>query len=362
MQVGLYIHIPFCASKCFYCDFLSFPKKEAQEESLKEDVVVKSIFIGGGTPTVLPPLLLDKILRAVLTYFKIEPYAEWTIEANPGTLDREKIQVLSNYPITRVSLGVQSTHDHLLRHMGRTHTFHDFHKSLQMIRQSTNWQVNADLMFAIPHQTEEDFRKTLETMTDYQLEHLSIYALIIEEGTRFGELYNSGNLETISDEMDRRMYHWARQYLASKGYHQYEISNWAKPECECRHNKLYWQTEPYLGLGLGAHSLFEHRRYYNENNMKSYIKAQGDLTLLRYEEEVLTQKMEMQEYMFLGLRLVEGIAISDFKERFKVDLWQVYGQVLDKWIEYKVLAQNKERVYLTPYGMDVCNEVFASFL
>ena len=376
MPIGLYIHIPFCASKCYYCDFLSFKRHEKQEayvdaliqemEQTKKDLVsgttIKSIFIGGGTPTVLPPLLLDKLLKAVVSCFNIEPDAEWTIESNPVTIDIEKLQVLRKYPITRISLGLQSTHDDLLRKIGRIHTFKDWEESIRLIKQHTSWEINTDLMFALPGQTEEAFLETLNTVTAYDIDLLSVYALIIEEGTTFYKLYEEGKLEVASDELDRRMYHTAQRYLNDKGYIQYEISNWSKLGKSCKHNAIYWQLEPYIGIGLGAHSLMNHARYYNETNMEAYLSAAGNLSLLRKEEEQLTKEMAMQEYMFLGLRLLQGIDTLAFERRFGESVWQVYNEQLTKWIKYNVLVKDKERIYLSPYGLDVCNEVFASFL
>lgn len=376
MPIGLYIHIPFCASKCYYCDFLSFKRHEKQEayvealikemEQTKKDLAagttIKSIFIGGGTPTVLPPLLLDKLLTAIMQNFTLEADAEWTIEANPGTLELEKIQVLNKYPITRISLGLQSSHDQLLKKIGRIHTFRDWEENIKRIKEYTSWQINTDLMFALPGQTLEAFLETLEAVTAYEIDHLSIYALIIEEGTTFYELYEAGRLQVASEELDREMYHVAQCYLKEKGYMQYEISNWAKPGKECRHNEIYWKLEPYIGIGLGAHSFMEHMRYFNEMDMDKYLLAEGNLSLLRKEEERLTKVMAMQEYMFLGLRRLEGINVRAFEKRFGENIWEVYGEVLSKWIKYDVLVKDKERIYLSPYGLDVCNEVFASFL
>lgn len=376
MEIGLYIHIPFCTSKCFYCDFLSFPKEDMQEayinalvkeienygKMLDSTVVIKSIFIGGGTPTVLPPFLLDKLAAAIVANFKLSPSLEWTIEANPGTLTKEKVEVIAKYPINRMSMGLQTTHDHLLKKIGRRHTFKDWEESLNLIKTYTNCAVNADLMFALPGQTLEEFKDTLETVTQYGLDHISVYALIIEEGTCFGKLYEEGKMEEVPEELDREMYHFAQSYLEEKGYHQYEISNWAKPNKECQHNLIYWHRVPYIGLGLGARSLFDNIRYANEENLKKYIEVAGEISKIRYEEESLTKEMCMEEYMFLGLRLLEGISESDFEKQFGQSVWNIYKAQLDKWMKYNILVKEKEYIRLTKYGLDVCNEVFSSFL
>lgn len=376
MEIGLYFHIPFCASKCYYCDFLSFPKPKEQErylealleeikktsESLPVDTSIQSIYIGGGTPTVLPPILLDRLMESITAHFKLEKHCEWTIEANPGTIDKEKLAILNQYPITRISLGLQSTHDNLLKAIGRIHRFEDWVESIKLIRKYTQWAINTDLMFALLDQSLEDFKKTLETVVTYDLEHLSIYALIIEEETHFGELHQRGELKEVSDDLDRDMYHYAVQYLNKCGYIQYEISNWAKPDHSCRHNMIYWRCEPYVGLGLGAHSLYGGRRYYNEENLELYIKAKGNLDKLRYEEEIMTPKACMEEYLFLGLRLIEGIDVEDFEKRFGTSVFQVYKKPIEKWMRQGILLQDGTRLYLSTYGLDVCNEVFASFI
>lgn len=376
MQIGLYFHIPFCASKCYYCDFLSFPKQKEQErymeallqeiektsESLPLETSVKSIFIGGGTPTVLPPFLLDRLMKAIVTHFKLEPSCEWTIEANPGTIERDKIEVLRKYPITRISLGLQSTHNDLLKSIGRLHRFEDWEESIRLIKAYTSWQINTDLMFALPNQSFEAFKETLETIVKYDLEHLSVYALIIEDGTTFGDLYEEGKIKEVPEELDRKMYHYAQTYLKEQGYTQYEISNWAKEGYECKHNLVYWQCEPYIGLGLGAHSLYDGKRFYNEENLEKYIEAAGDLKKLRHDEEILTPKMMMEEYIFLGLRLLSGIDEIAFEEKFGQSIWDAYPYQLNKWIKQGALVHDKKRIYLSHYGLDVCNEIFSSFL
>ena len=376
MQIGLYFHIPFCASKCYYCDFLSFPRQKEQEryiealiceiektsESLPQETSIKTIFIGGGTPTVLPPFLLERLMKAITANFKLEPYCEWTIEANPGTLEEEKIKVLKKYPITRISLGLQTTHNRLLKAIGRIHQFEDWIESIELIRKHTHWHINTDLMFALPGQSLEDFKETLQTVAAYNLEHLSVYALIIEEGTKFGTLFEQGDLKEVPEELDRKMYHEAQAYLAKQGYEQYEISNWAKPGHQCQHNLVYWHCEPYLGLGLGAHSFFDGKRFYNEEKLEAYVEAAGDLNKLRYEEEIVTPKAAREEYIFLGLRLIKGIDTKDFKKRFGDSIWAFYPEQLKKWTTQGLLIQDGDRLYLNDYGLDVCNEIFASFI
>ena len=376
MRIGLYIHIPFCHSKCNYCDFLSFSNQAAQVsyvEALISEIkatgsklgkayTVQSIFIGGGTPTVLPPLLLDKVCTAVTSSFQVEEEAEWTIEANPGTLTKEMIQVFNNHPITRISMGLQTTDNKLLKKLGRIHTFEEWQESVRLLQTGTSCDISTDLMFALPGQTLEGFQKSVQEVSEYGLAHLSLYALIIEEGTPFGDWEAKGELQRADEEVDRQMYHWAQAYLKTKGYHQYEISNWAKKGKESRHNSLYWERIPYLGVGLGAHSFFEETRYHNVTDMKSYIELKGNPEALKREVEPITSQMAMEEFLFLGLRMTKGISLSKFEKLFGKSLWAVYPNQLKKWIDYNVLVQNKDSLFLSDYGMDICNEVFTSFL
>jgi len=376
MKIALYIHIPFCVSKCYYCDFLSYSKstlqasytdaliKEIQNHAKKlgKTYSVKSIFIGGGTPTVLPPLLLDRICEAITCYFRLDVGAEWTIESNPGTITKDIISVIKTYPITRISLGLQSTHNRLLKAIGRIHTFAEWEQSFYLLKEHTTCDINSDIMFALPTQTMNEFKDTLKKLTDFSLDHLSLYALIIEEGTKFGDLYNKGELKLVDEVIDREMYHYAKDYLKEIGYKQYEISNWAKEGKACKHNILYWEREDYIGIGLGAHSFFENIRYHNEDNLEKYIEMDGNLSLLKLEEESITREMAMQEFMFLGLRMTKGISMQSFYKTFGVDIFDVYKSQLDKWIKHHILVKSKDDIALSDYGMDVCNEVFSSFL
>jgi oxygen-independent coproporphyrinogen-3 oxidase len=376
MKIGLYIHIPFCVSKCHYCDFLSFPKSELHgvyTEVLIKEIknyakvlgslyTVKSVFMGGGTPTMLPPLLLAAICEAVTDSFHLEPDAEWTIEANPGMISKDILQVIKTYPINRVSLGLQSTHNRLLKVIGRRHTFEDWEKSIDSLKQQTNCAINTDLMFAIPSQTILEFEQTLQQVGKYELDHLSVYGLILEEGTRFWDLYHQGQLELVDELTDREMYHYAKNYLNAMGYKQYELSNWAREGKTCKHNILYWQREEYIGVGLGSHSFLNHTRYHNETDIQKYVEMNGNLNLLKQEQEYITQKMAIEEFMFLGLRMTEGVSLQNFKELFREDLLNVYKSQLNKWIKHGVLVKNKDRICLSDYGMDICNEVFSSFL
>lgn len=376
MKIGLYVHIPFCHSKCYYCDFLSFANNHLEgeyvEALIKELInygkiiqgvhTIKSIFIGGGTPTVLSPFLLEKVCLAIEKSFKLEPDVEWTIEANPGTLTKGHVDVLKNSGVNRVSLGLQACQDTLLKSIGRIHTFKEWEQSVCDLIEGGINNINTDLMFTLPQQTLKDWEKSLKIVTSYPINHISAYSLIIEEGTKFERIYSKGQLILPTEEEDRKMYELAKSYLKDKGYQHYEISNWAKCGKECKHNILYWKQESYIGVGLGAHSYFEGRRYSNEQQLKQYIAHQGDLSQIQKESEQVTTQMSQEEFMFLGLRLLEGISLNEFKNKYGLTLEEVYGKQIKRWIKEKALVQNKDRLYLSDYGVDISNQIFASFL
>ncbi|MGL4739068.1 MAG: radical SAM family heme chaperone HemW [Cellulosilyticaceae bacterium] len=376
MRIGLYVHIPFCKMKCHYCDFLSFPKHhdyESYVEALCQELAnygkrvlgvhtISSIFIGGGTPTVLPPFLLEKIGQTINASFTLEPDLEWTIEANPGTIVEEHAVVFKRIGINRVSLGLQAMQPCLLKKLGRIHSLDAWDESITILRKHGIKRINTDLMFSLPGQTLEDWQQTLSYVVDHDISHISAYALIIEEGTPFYDAYERGELILPDEEVDRQMYHYAQSYLGERGYEQYEISNWAKEGEACRHNILYWQQGNYIGAGLGAHGYLEGKRYHNTTDMSSYIDARGRYDVLVVEEEVITKQMAMEEFMFLGLRMRSGVDALDFNVRFGQTLMEVYGDVIEGWIKEKALIHHNERVYLTDFGLDIANQVYASFL
>lgn len=376
MELGLYVHIPFCYAKCKYCDFLSFTSNDqissyiealikeikAYSTVLKEEYIIKTIFIGGGTPTVLSPLLFSKLCEAIVLHFNLSKDVEWTIEANPGTLTKELVRTFKRYPINRISLGLQAVQEDTLKKLGRIHTFNDWEKSINLLFENDITNINTDIMFALPGQKLFDLEYTLESITHFDIKHISAYALTIEEGTPFDKLCQQGKLILPDEDEDRQMYHFIKTFLASKGYEQYEISNWAKDGKYCKHNISYWIREPYIGVGLGAHSFFDNVRYSNETKLSEYIYAKGNLSLLQKDKELITYDKAIEEYMFLGLRLTEGILVKDFKERFKKDIYSIYKDELSKWIKLGALAKEKGRIYLSDYGVDISNQVFSSFL
>lgn len=374
--MGLYVHIPFCKKKCLYCDFPSFGNMEGRHEqyvcALEQEILkraqhdqnfqISSVFFGGGTPTVLSKEQLERLMMKIKKSFFLVKDAEITIEANPGTIEKEKAEALKKMGFNRLSMGVQAWQNRLLSTLGRIHTIEEFQNNFQITRKAGFDNINVDLMFALPTQTFGDWKETLDKITDMNPEHISAYSLIIEEGTPFYQAFQKGELLEIGEELDREMYHYAVSFLWEKGYRQYEISNFAKAGRESRHNELYWQTEPYLGIGLGAHSYLNGNRFHNTYDLDKYILADGEISLLEEEKEVITIEDAMGEFMFLGLRMTEGVSYESFFSRFGVEMTSVYGEVIYDFVESGLMMQTEKRVALTARGVDLSNQVFAKFL
>ena len=376
MKIGLYVHIPFCHSKCYYCDFLSFPNKGEEEVYVKALIkeiesygqrtrgvhTISSLFIGGGTPTVLSPFLLDEVCKAIRLNFDIEEDAEWTVEANPGTILKEHVEGFKRNGVNRVSLGLQAVQDQKLKAIGRIHVFEDWKRSINLLREQGITNINTDIMFALPGQTLEEWEETIQTMIEFDLPHISAYSLIIEEGTVFGNRYKAGTLKAMDEELDRQMYECVKERFKEAGYEQYEISNWCKEDLECKHNVLYWESGSYLGIGIGSHGYMDGKRYHNTTSFKEYIEVAGDTRKLVVESEEITEKNAMEEFMFLGLRMLRGISIEAFYKRFGKSVFDVYGETLEKWIKEEIIVHNKDRLFLSDKGIDLSNQVFISFL
>lgn len=376
-ELELYIHIPFCARKCAYCDFLSFaaPERVYQEyvEKLMEEIygqsadfqdyVVSSIFLGGGTPSILPAELVEALFVVLYDCFDIARDAEITIEANPGTLTMEKLQTYRRCGIDRLSIGLQSADDEELRTLGRIHCYDDFLKSFQRARQAGFTNINVDLMSALPGQSVQSWKNTLRKVMMLKPEHISAYSLIIEEGTPFYERYHEDQSTFPDEDMDRDMYHLTKELMAAQGYQRYEISNYAKPGYECRHNIGYWTGVDYLGLGLGASSYTHGFRYHNVTDLDEYLSldlSQAGAAARDIQELSLKDKME--EFMFLGLRLMKGVSGSEFFQRFGVNMWNVYGEVFARLKAQGLIEEQLPKVRLTEMGIDVSNAVLCEFL
>ena len=370
----IYVHIPFCIRKCSYCDFLSFPckdrEKKAYLQALHREILccgkdggstpVTSVFFGGGTPSLLTGEELAGILSALRQQFVFQKDAEITMEANPGTLTKENLRLYRAAGVNRLSIGCQSVHDAELKTLGRIHTFAQFAESFTLAREAGFTNINVDLMSAIPGQDLAAWRDCLEKITDFAPEHISAYSLIIEEGTPFFEMQDT--LALPDEDTEREMYELTREFLAKKGYIQYEISNYARPGRECRHNIGYWDQTPYLGLGLGASSYKDGVRWKNTPDMAAYL-AQADAgQFARADEERLTVEEQMEEFMFLGLRMTRGVSISLFQERFGVEMAAVYQKPIEHFVREKLLTIRQNRVCLTEKGMDLADMVMAEFM
>lgn len=374
--IGLYIHIPFCRQKCLYCDFPSWAGKEGQmqgyvdaltkeiENRGKEyaDRKVVSVFFGGGTPTTLSIPMLEQLMQAVFANWDIAEDAEITTEANPGTLDGEMASALKRMGFNRLSMGVQAWQNRLLRDLGRIHTIETFQENLKAVREAGFTNINTDLMFALPNQTMADWQETVKNIVAMNPEHISAYSLIIEEGTPFYDRYEKGELKPAEEELDREMYHWAVDYLAEHGYEQYEISNFAKKGRQSRHNRIYWQAEEYLGMGLGSHSYMAGERFHNIYDLQKYMQADGDVSLLKEEVEVITEEDALAEFMFLGLRLTEGVSFARFRERFGRKMKNIYGEQIEELEKDGLLQEDEKGIRLTARGVDISNFVFEKFL
>lgn len=366
----LYIHIPFCVRKCAYCDFLSAPGSEEAKASYTEALLreieavktekreVSSIFVGGGTPSALSPSLMGDIFEKIHKSFSVAPDAEITIEANPGTLSKEKLFLYKNVGINRLSLGLQSPEAAELKSLGRIHTYEEFLESFSLAREAGFQNINVDLMCALPDQTYEGWIRNLRTVAALHPEHISAYSLIIEEGTPFAKR----KLNLPDEDTEYRMYEDTAGILAEYGYEQYEISNYAKKALACQHNVGYWTRKEYLGLGLGAASLWGNQRFSNTSDFSAYLKESGSPEKIRENRETLSLEDEMSEFMFLGLRMTEGVSKAEFLEGFGTPIESVYGNVLDKYKSVGLLEEKEGRIFLTRAGIHVSNGVMAEFL
>lgn len=380
-SLGIYIHIPFCIKKCAYCDFLSMPatlevQKEYVEalireiESYKTDAKyyeVQTIYFGGGTPSILEAGHIEHILNAIYDVFQVQnkELLEITLEVNPGTVTMEKWMSYKMFGINRISMGLQSTDNDELQVLGRIHTYEEFLNSFKMAREVGFYNINVDVMSALPGQTLENYKKSLENVVNLSPEHISSYSLIVEEGTRFWEDYREGGkmFHLLPDEeTERKMYLLTKEVLEKSGYSRYEISNYAKNGMESKHNSSYWMGVPYIGIGVGASSYLDNQRYQNKRDIKQYILYAGFREKRICDIEVLSKEDMISEFMFLGLRRMCGVSKKEFFKRFQISMEEVYGDLLRELAEQKLLIYEDEKIYLTDYGIDVSNYVFSKFL
>lgn len=375
-DLGLYIHIPFCARKCEYCDFLSWSAGEEEREQYVEALLleiesyrefakgyrVSTIFIGGGTPSVLLPKQMERILQKVYEVFELEKRPEITIEINPGTVNEEKLQCYKENGVNRLSMGLQSVNNEKLRLLGRIHTYQDFVGSYELARKVGFDNISLDLISSIPGQTLQDWKKELETATAQKPEHISVYQLIIEEGTPFYEKYAEHPELLPDEETSREIYLWTGKFLKEAGYEQYEISNYTKSGKESRHNLKYWERGDYLGLGLGAASMVRNIRMSNTKDMKTYLERCTQPKTMREDVQFLEEPRQMEEFMFLGLRKTRGVSKKEFRRTFGREMDMVYEKALHKCLENGMLLEHKDRIFLSEEGTLLSNMVLSEFL
>ena len=370
-ELELYIHIPFCVKKCDYCDFFSRVASDEEKDSYVEALLaevratevaseyeVVSIFFGGGTPSILSVAPINAIISAIKERFVITTDAEITIECNPGTVDKEKLKGYKNCGINRLSFGLQSIDDDELLSLGRIHTYEEFLESYRVARAEGFDNISVDLMSGLPSQSLRSWQKTLKVIGKLNPMHISAYSLIVEEGTPFA----SRELDLPDEIEERKMYEQTHEILASFGYQQYEISNYAKEGFECRHNLGYWQRRDYLGFGAGSASLFNNVRYSNIKDLKAYQESSGEPSKIRCDIEFLDKDAVMEEFVFLGLRTMKGINNTEFEEEFDASLRVVYGDKIDRLVEQGLLDFDECDLRLTRKGISVSNYVFGELL
>ena len=371
-EISLYIHIPFCKQRCFYCDFPTFAGKERFREEyidalikeIKEkcsDYLIKTIFIGGGTPSYLEENELEKLLMAV-SKLNLLDKLEYSMECNPGTVNENKLKIMKKYGINRISFGLQSCNDNLLKKIGRIHTLEEFLENYNLARKVGFDNINVDLMYGLPNLTIKDWKKTLEKICELKPEHISAYSLIIEEGTVFYKLYEKDKLELPSEDEERIMDKITKDILKANGYHQYEISNFALDGKECEHNKVYWSLEEYIGVGSASSSYMDGYRFANTSNINDYIeKISNNVSVVidKYENSI---EDEMEEFVFMGLRMVSGIDLLKFEKKFGVDINSIYKEIIEKNIKDGLLVVQKNKMFLTAKGMELSNSVMSDFI
>ena len=376
---GLYIHIPFCAKKCGYCDFtslvgngtqiddyLSYLNKEFslyKAGNLIDDI--ETIFIGGGTPSILSAGQLERLFSIIGENVDLSKLREYTMESNPGSLTRDKLEIMKAGGLNRLSIGLQASQDHLLKFLERIHTYEEFLESYRLARLVGFDNINIDLMFAFQGQTLEDWRETLERVVSLEPDHISAYSLIIEEGTRFFNMYEDGSLTDYDEDEYVQMYRYTIDYLADKGYGQYEISNFAKQDKECRHNLIYWDDREYYGLGLGSSGYLGGKRYTNYKNMFNYYKKLDAGEKPIAFEETISNREKLNEYLILGLRKIEGISRTKYLDRLKKideDKYKENIEIINSYIESGHIIQEGDHIRLGQTGLEISDTISLDLL
>lgn len=384
-ELGIYIHIPFCKQKCYYCDFVSFSNKEEYIEKYVETVKreidsydlsnynITTIYIGGGTPSRIPSEKIQEILEIIKQEISANQ-TKWedieiTIELNPGTVDEEKIKKYKEIGINRLSIGLQSTNNKLLKEIGRIHTFEDFKNTYNLVKEVGFENINVDLMIGLPNQTISDVKDSLNEIIKLNPTHVSVYSLIVEENTKMEQLINNKELQLPDEELERQMYWYVKNILELNGYNHYEISNFAKKGKESKHNLNCWEQKEYIGLGLAAYSYLNGVRYGNTSNIEEYINVQDffnrselEASGIRIVDEVQSLEDKRKEYMLLGLRKIEGVSIQKFKEKFVENPIFLFRKELEKLVNEELIAIDGDCIRLTNKGLDLANIVWEEFV
>lgn len=374
-KFGIYVHIPFCKKKCKYCDFISFSCFEEKEEEyvnclIKEienkkcSNVVSTIYIGGGTPSIIDSKNIIKILGAIYSNFNVLDDAEITIEINPGTVTKEKLQDYKNAGVNRLSIGLQSAENRILELIGRIHTYEDFLKTYNLSREIGFKNINVDLMLAIPTQTEKELISSVEKIIELNPEHISLYSLILEDGTELESLVSKKELELLDEKIERKMYWDTKKLLEKNGYNHYEISNFSKKGFESNHNVDCWNQEEYFGFGLAAHSYFNNKRFSNIDKLDVYLENIKNEMFEKNVElhEVQDKTNKMKEFMMIGLRKIDGVKISDFEKKFRINPLFYFRFEISKLTDDDLIEVDLDNIKLTKKGLDLANQVFEEFI
>lgn len=374
-ELGIYIHIPFCRQRCYYCDFISYVKQEEWQKKYMDKIVqeleqyreiissyeVTTIYIGGGTPSNIDSKEIKRILEKIYSMTLGGNAKEITIEVNPGTVTLSKLQDYQSCGVNRISIGLQTTNNLLLKEIGRIHTWEQFLETYQLVKQVGIKNINIDLMIGLPKQTIQDLKKSLENVIALDPEHVSVYSLILEEGTKLEEMVSSGKLKLPEEELERQMYWYVKNTLALAGYEHYEISNFAKRGRESLHNLNCWKQKQYLGVGLAAHSYLAQKRFSNPEDFNQYIDTE-DFREIKKIQEIQNKLEQEKEYMLLGLRKIQGIKISEFKQKFGDNPIYLFREELQYLVKEKLIDLDLDEIKLTNKGLDLANMVWEEFV
>lgn len=369
-EIGIYVHIPYCKQKCYYCDFISFPNKESTIkqyiETVKKEIDdckftgfdIGTIYIGGGTPSVIDSQYIAEIIQKIKEKFIVSQNAEITIEVNPGTVTKEKLQDYRRAGINRLSIGMQSTDNQILKNIGRIHTYEQFLETYNLAREIGFKNINVDLMLALPEETKGSIAMQITEIINLKPEHISCYSLIVEDGTKMKEMVEKEEVVLPTDEEERKMYWKVKELLEENGYEHYEISNFSLPGYNSRHNTDCWNQKEYLGFGTAAHSYFNKVRFSNKNTIEEYMQNYKEKQI----EEEQTKEEQAKEYMMLGLRKIQGISISDFERKFQINPLFYFRFEISKLVDEELIEIDLDNIKLTTKGLDLANQVWQQFI